>query len=113
MIITSVINEDVCSSSVTSDPSVKSIVLSKSTIHREWQRLWRETTEQLKTQFVASKSVVHWDGKLLSDLSAKSSEKIDCHRLAALVSSLQDGGNKLLGVLKLLSGNGKAADDAV
>ncbi|GBM78398.1 hypothetical protein AVEN_86414-1, partial [Araneus ventricosus] len=82
-------------------------------IHRERQRLWRETAEQFKTQFVATKSVVHWFGKFLSDFSAKSTEKIDCHRLAALVSSLQDGSTKLLDVPKLLSGNVKAAADAV
>ncbi|GBN19797.1 hypothetical protein AVEN_62835-1 [Araneus ventricosus] len=98
---------------MTSEPSVKSVVLSKCTIHRERQRLQRETAEQLKTHFVASKSVVHWDGKLLSDLSAKSTEKIDRHHLVVLVSSLQDGSTKLLGIPKLLSGSGKAAADAI
>ncbi|GBM50283.1 hypothetical protein AVEN_228241-1 [Araneus ventricosus] len=46
-------------------------------------------------------------------VEAKSTEKIHRHRLAILVSSLQDGSAKLLGVPKLLSGSGKAAADAV
>ncbi|GBN02066.1 hypothetical protein AVEN_223395-1 [Araneus ventricosus] len=114
MVIGSIINQEGCSfSTMTSDQSVKSVVLSKSTIQQERQHLRHETAEQLKTQFVSSMSVVHWDAKLLPDLSTKSTEKIDCHRLAVLASSLQDGSTKLLGVPKLLSGNGKAEADAV
>ncbi|GBL82923.1 hypothetical protein AVEN_11092-1 [Araneus ventricosus] len=105
MIIASILNEEGCSSSMTSDPSVNSVVLSKSTIHRKRQRLRRGTAEQTKTQFITLKSVFHWDDKLIPDLPAKSTEKIDRPRLAVIVSSLQDGSTKLL------SGSGKAAAD--
>ncbi|GBN61026.1 hypothetical protein AVEN_121270-1 [Araneus ventricosus] len=99
MIIASILNEEGCSSPMTSDPSVKSVVLSKSTVHRERQRIRCETDEQIKTQFIALKSVFHRDDKLFPDLSAKSTGKIGRPRLAVLFSSLQDGSTSSLAFL--------------
>lgn len=57
------------------------------------------------------KSVVHWDGKLLPDVTGEEGSNVD--RLPVLLTSLEDGSNKLLAVPKLASGSGKAACDAV
>jgi len=57
------------------------------------------------------KSVVHWDGKLLPDVTGEEGSNAD--RLSVLLTSLEDGSNKLLAVPKLASGSGKAACDAV
>jgi len=50
---------------------------------------------------------VHWDGKLLKDLTGK--ELVD--RLHVIVSGLET--NQLLGVPKLISGTGEAQVTAV
>ena len=55
------------------------------------------------------KSVVHWDGKLLSDMSGK---KTLVDRLPVLLSSIADGTTKLLGVPALDSRTGCASADA-
>jgi len=59
--------------------------------------------------------VVHWDGKLLPDLTvgSESSDAGLIDRLPVLVSSLTDGTTKLLGVPKLKSGTGNVAANAV
>jgi len=103
MILASVVNEVGCSTSST--------VLSRSTVHRQRQHHRRETAEQIKKNCKPSKCVVHWDGKLLPDMTGVDTNKVD--RLLVLVSSLADGETKLLGVPKLLSGSGQAAADAV
>jgi len=103
MILASVVNEAGCSTSAA--------VLSKSTVHRHRQRCRRRAAEQIKENFVAGKSVVHWDGKLLPDVTGDDSGQVD--RLPVLISSLDDGSTKLLGVPKLSSGSGRAAADAV
>ena len=78
MIIASVVNEAGCSTS--------SAVLSKSTVHRQRQRLRREVAEKVKDDFNASKSVVHWDGKLMRDFTGDDFNQVD--RLAILVCTL-------------------------
>lgn len=103
MIIASMVNEIGC--------SMSSAILSKSTVHRQRQKFRREAAKQIKDDFRASKSVVHWDGKLLPDITGVDTEQVD--RLPVLISSLTDGSTKLLGVPKLASGSGKAAMEAV
>ena len=88
MIIASVLNEAGCSSSST--------VLSKSTIHRRRQRCRSESARQIKQNYTAAKCVVHWDGKMLPDVSGDPAEEND--RLAVLASSLIDGKTKLLSI---------------
>ena len=71
----------------------------------------REAAKQIKNEFQASKSVVHWDNKLLPDITSVDTNHVD--RLPVLISSLIDGSTKLLGVPKLASGSGQAAGEAV
>lgn len=54
--------------------------------------------------------MVHWDGKLLPDVTGIDMCKVD--RLPVLLSSLVDSGIKLIGVPKLNSGTGQADADA-
>ena len=103
MILASLVNEVGCSTS--------SAVLSKSTVHRQRQRCRREAAQQIKEDFVACKSVVHWDGKMMSDFTGDDTTHVD--RLPVLISSVVDGSIKLLGVPKLTSGSGQAAANAV
>lgn len=103
MITASVVNEVGCSTS--------SGVLSKSTIHRRRQ-LFRETAaKKIKTDFQSSKSIVHWDGKLLPDIGGDDTSLVD--RLAILITSGADGSVKLLGVPKITEGTGNAAAKSV
>lgn len=103
MITASVLNEAGCSTT--------NAVLSKSTVHRLRQQNRREIGHQIRKEFKASKSVVHWDGKLLPDVSLVCAGLVE--RLPVCVSSLVDGRSKLLGVPKLMSGTGKASANAV
>ena len=91
--------------------STSSAVLSKSTVHRQQQRMRSEAAEQIKDEFHASKSVVHWGDMLLPDMTGVDTKKVD--RLPVMISSLADGNIKLLGVPKLISGAGKVTADAV
>lgn len=91
--------------------STSSTILSKSTIHRQRLKFRCEAATQIKDDFRPSKAVVHWDGKLLPDLTGVDTEQVD--RLPVLLSFLVDGSTKLLGVPKLTSGSGKAATEAV
>jgi hypothetical protein len=102
MILASVVNEVGC--------ATPSTVLSKSTVHRQRQRYRRKAAEQIKNDFVPCKSVVHWDGKMLPDVTGEDHGSVD--RLPVLISSLVDGSTKLLGVPKS-NGSGWAAADAV
>ena len=103
MILASAFNEAGCSTST--------VVLSKSTVHRQRQQRRKVTALEIKTTYVPSTSVVHWDGKLIPDLCHTTTSVSD--RLAILLSSLDDGNVKLLGVPKLSSGSGQAAANAV
>ena len=60
----------------------------------------------IKNDYDVTKSVVHWDGKLLPGNSGD-------ERLPVWITSLIDGNSKLLGAPKLASGRGKAAADTV
>jgi len=103
MILASVVNEV--------GGSTSAAVLSKSTIHRKRQICRREASKQIKEAYVGSKSVIHWDGKLLPNVTGNDSCHVD--RLPVLISALHDGSTKLLGVPKLSSGSGQAAAQAV
>ena len=69
----------------------------------------RETAEQFKDKFHLSKSVVHWDGKLLPNITG--TNKVD--QLPVVISSLVDGNIKLLEVSRLSSGSEQVTADAV
>ncbi|KAK0062604.1 deoxynucleoside triphosphate triphosphohydrolase SAMHD1 [Biomphalaria pfeifferi] len=91
--------------------STSTVVLSKSTVHRQRQQRRKVAALEIKTTYVPSISVVHWDGKLIPDLCHTTTSISD--RIAILLSSLNDGNVKLLGVPKLQSGSGQAAANAV
>ena len=103
MILASVVNE--------AGPSTSSVVLSRSTVHRRRQLFRKESADKIKANYCPAKSTVHWDGKLLPDVTGSGDDQID--RLPVLITSLDDRSTKLLGVPKLPSGSGKAAADAV
>jgi len=103
MILASVINE-------AGDSSLSHSLSSKSTVHRHRQSLRKEAAENIKQCYEATKSVVHWDGKLIPDVTG-SAYLID--RLPVLVTSTVDGDSKLLGVSALLSGTGRDTAAAV
>jgi hypothetical protein len=101
MIMATVLND------MGADPS---LVPSRSTIHRHRLQNRTETAEAIKRDYCPTKSVVHWDGKLLPNFSDTESF-VD--RLPVLLSSLIDGTTKLLGVPALESGTGRAVADGV
>ena len=86
------------------------VSLSKSTIHRQRQKQRQKSAQEIRQGFSSTKSVVHWDGKLLPDTD-ESTQLVD--RIAVLLTSSEDSSTKLLGVPKLLSGNGKETAHAV
>jgi len=82
--------------------------VSRSSIRRARVSMRTELARHLKQQFHTSAAlVVHWDGKLLPDLTGK--ELVD--RLPVIV--LGAGVNQLLGVPKLTGGTGEAQASAV
>lgn len=86
------------------------LVLSRSTIRRERQKHRTLGAAQILENFNPDMAlIVHWDGKLLPDISSKI--KID--RLPVLVSSLDGRDSQLLAVPKISAGTGKAEADAV
>lgn len=87
---------------------VEDININRSSIRRYREKSREEISKNLKEEFHTNCSlVVHWDGKLLPDLTGI--EKVD--RLPVIVSGL--GIHQLLGVLKLNSGTGEAQAGAV
>src|SRR6218665_1663415 len=81
--------------------NVKDLNINRSSVHQERERYREEIGKNLKNQFKAtpiSSLVVHWDGKLLQDLTGK--ELVD--RLPVILSGL--GVSQLLGVPKLHGG---------
>ena len=86
------------------------VSLSKSSIHRQRQKQRYKSAKDNRQGFSSTKSVVHWDGKLLPDTD-ESTQLVD--RMAVLLTSSEDSSTKLLGVPKLLSGTGKETADAV
>ena len=103
MVLASVVNQ--------AGAFTSSVVLSKNTVHRQQQLFRKESAQKITEQYCLVKSVVHWDGKLLPDVTGEEGSNVD--RLPVLLTSLEDGSNKLLAVLKLASGSGKAACDAI
>lgn len=66
MILASAVNE--------AGPSTRSIVLSKSTVHRHRQRRRQEAAKNIMDTYQPFNSVVHWDGKLLPDVTGIAAE---------------------------------------
>lgn len=50
-----------------SNENLKSVILLKSTVHRECRRLLIESEQHIHMEFNASNSVFRWDGNLLPD----------------------------------------------
>ena len=88
-------------------------VLSRSTVHRHRQKRRRQLAGMIRSSYQVTKSVVHWDGKLLPDVAGPASSTSLVERLSILVTSTADGITKLLGVPKLPAGTGEAAASAV
>lgn len=87
---------------------VDNLALNRSTIRRLRQKHRQQRAIQIKEEFkVGVPLVVHWDGKLIPDLTGK--EKVD--RLPVIVSG--EGVSQLLAVPKLATGTGQAQADAV
>ncbi|KAL4141736.1 hypothetical protein QTP88_004317 [Uroleucon formosanum] len=89
---------------------VNDLILNRTSINRIRQRLRKDRTDQLRKEFNTSEVgpvVVHWDGKLLPDLTGK--ELVD--RLPVIVSYKKF--EKLLNVPKLISGTGQNQAEAV
>lgn len=84
------------------------LTINRSSIRRSRQKLRQEQATNLKDEFESKGPlVVHWDGKLLVDLTGK--ELVD--RLPVIVTGNET--NQLLGVPKLLSGTGEQQATAV
>lgn len=103
MILASAVNEAGC--------SVSSVVLSKSSVHRHRQQLRKVSAREIQSTYRASKCVVHWDSKLLPEVTGEGDVVVD--RLPILVTSLVDGCTKLLGVPKLTCGSGLETSKSV
>ena len=86
--------------------NIEEFALNRSTIRRSRQQHRKELAAEVFQNFSPSTSV-HWDGKLLPDLTAK--QKVD--RLAILVSCQAE--TQLLCIPKLPSGTGEAQASAV
>ena len=88
--------------------NVDDITMSRSSLQRARKKFRFELAEEVKTSLSGnSPLVVHWDGKLMSDLDGKG--QID--RLPICVSG--EDGTKLLVVAKLQDGTGDAQAEAV
>ena len=87
---------------------IRPMSLNRSTIRRQRQLHRKATSNEIKDQFDPKfPLIVHWDGKLLPDLTG--TKKVD--RLPVLVTS--NGESQLLAVPKLPSGTGEAQAQAV
>ena len=84
-----------------------SVNFSHRTIHRARENFRKEATLKLKTNLETDNYVLHFDGKLLSDITG--TEQID--RLPIILSS--SGKFQLLGVPKLESGSGRNQASAI
>ena len=84
---------------------INDLTLSVSTIHRARKENRKKLAEKDKQEFNVDKPlVVHWDGKLLPNITNVVHEKVDC--LAILVTG--ENTEKLLGVPKISKGTGEA-----
>lgn len=87
---------------------IQDLTINRSSIRRARLSLRQDISKRLKDNFDPKTPLtVHWDGKLLQDLTGK--ELVD--RLPVLVSGLNT--YQLLGVPKLVSGTGEAQATAV
>lgn len=87
---------------------VNELALNRETIRRSRQKHRKKMTEKIKEKFSADVPlVVHWDGKLLKDITGN--DHVD--RLPVIVTG--EGISKLLNVAKLSSGTGEAQAKAV
>ena len=88
--------------------NIEDLAVNRDSIRRQRKKFRHQKAEELKTSFDSKVPlVVHWDGKLLTDLTGH--EKVD--RLPVIVSG--KGISKLLTVAKLPSGTGEAQANAV
>jgi hypothetical protein len=88
--------------------SIKEYSINRSTIRRSRQQHRAKRTAELKAEFNAhGPMVLHWDGKLMEDISGE--QKVD--RLPIVISA--SGVEKLLCIPKLASGTGQAMADAI
>ena len=88
---------------------INDLILSVSTIHRARKENRKKLAEKDKQEFNVDKPlVVHWDGKLLPDVTNVVHEKVDC--LAILVTG--ENTEKLLGVPKISKGTREAMAEA-
>ena len=96
--------------SILNESRNESVLLpSKRTVHCQHQQNRIEIAKGIKLALSPTKLVVHWDDKLLPDMSDKET-LVD--RLPVLLSSIADGTTKLLGIPTLNSGTGHASSDA-
>lgn len=90
--------------------NIAEMTTSRSSIQRARKKNREKIASQIKESFNAEGPVcVHWEGKMLPDMTDKYKKKID--RLHVIVSG--STGNKLLGVPKLDSGSGLNQASAV
>ena len=88
---------------------INDLKLSVSIIHRTRKENRKKLAEKDKQESNVDKPlVVHWDGKLLPDITSVVHENVD--RLAILVTG--ENTEKLLGVPKKSKGTGKAMAEA-
>ena len=87
---------------------IQELNISRSSIRRARHKFRKELATSLKQQFQPTVPlVVHWDGKLLSDITGK--ELVD--RLPVILSGV--GTNQFVGVSKLISSSGEAQASGV
>lgn len=87
---------------------IRDFTINRSSVRRARRSLRQDISTHLKDKFdPRTPLTVHWDGKLLQDLTGK--ELVD--RLPVLVTGIDT--NQLLGVPKLVSGTGEAQARAV
>ncbi|XP_074108502.1 uncharacterized protein LOC141533485 [Cotesia typhae] len=87
---------------------IKTLNLSCSTICRYWIRYRQTISENLKNYFkFEDRYTVHWDGKILSDITG--SDSVD--RIAIILSTSKT--NQLLGVTKILDGSAESHSVAI
>ena len=87
-------------------------MLPKNTVHRQHQKRSEEAAKEIKEDYISnrSKCVVHRDEKLLPGVSGQTGQ-VD--RLPALLTSLEDGCTKLLGVPKFSSSADQNTSNAI
>lgn len=81
---------------------VSTLIINRNSIHRSRQQYREKIAKEVKNKFTLSKpGIIHWDGKLLPELTGK--QKVE--RLPILITSLNT--QQLLGVPSLPNGCGR------